>query len=365
MCKQGAENMKEIWSCIPKEETENKYAIYFSITDNYSFAVANILMGMRHYSTQLLDRCDVIVYHTGISETNKKLLKQIHRNTLFEEMVFPSEWDEILEHPRTKKWGSFVICKFFGFDLINRYEKVLGLDADMHVRGDISPIFEIEQDMAWRPIVAWKPNEVFADIIESPDNNILAGNGGLMFFNDSIKKCKIDVDTIRNAFEDIKNLRPGGIDELVLAWVAHKNRLSVCELDVCDYNTSVQAHKTESKLVHFLDYKTIQTKPWKNPVAFLYYTDWAENYEKWLELGGNGLVNFSEEDYFQCFSFDRVKNIDKKTKEIEQKNKRIAKLEQELENIKHSASWKITEPLRMIAKKVRNLKKKVKSCLKN
>ena len=54
-------------------------------------------------------------------------------NTVYRAMAFPKEWEEILLHESVSKWGEFIVAKFLGFDLINQYEKVLFLDADMKI----------------------------------------------------------------------------------------------------------------------------------------------------------------------------------------------------------------------------------------
>ena len=67
----------------------------------------------------------------------------------------------------------------------------------------------------------------------------------------------------------MKNLRDGGIDELVTAWLVHKKGIRLKELDMNIYNTPVACDRGKSKLVHFLDYYSVSGKPWKNPAAFI------------------------------------------------------------------------------------------------
>ena len=44
----------------------NKNCIFFSISANYAFTVANVIMGLNKYSHELLKNCDIIIYHDGI-----------------------------------------------------------------------------------------------------------------------------------------------------------------------------------------------------------------------------------------------------------------------------------------------------------
>lgn len=364
-------------------DTKNKNAIFFAISDSYAFAVANILMSLQRYSPQLMSTVDVIIYHNGISEKNAELLCSFHSDIYLLRMEFPKEWEEILIHPRVLRWGEYVVCKFFGFELIGRYEKVLHLDADMHVRGDISELFQLEEEFAWRSIIGWDTDKIFSDILPE-GGKIKCGNGGLLMFTDRLLKYNIDAAEIKSAFDEIKNLRDGGIDELVTAWLVHKKGISLRELDISVYNTPVAYDRTESVLVHFLNYYSVSGKPWKNPAAFMYYGDWAENYRRWTEAGGEEAVSFSEKDYYGLFGYERVNEL-KRLKddlavalaqrkealgELERKNAEAHSLREENRRLSNeirraeqqnlclestlgaiigSRSWKITRPLRALA----------------
>ena len=108
---------KDKWTCLPGGKSVNKKAIFFSISDSYSFAAANMIMGLNQHSPKLMQFTDIIIYHNGISETNMRLLKSLHNNTYFVYMSFPESWHLIMEHPRTTQWGAFVISKLYGFFL--------------------------------------------------------------------------------------------------------------------------------------------------------------------------------------------------------------------------------------------------------
>lgn len=41
---------------------KNKNCIFFAISDNFAFAVANVLMGLKKHSNKLLNNCDVIIF---------------------------------------------------------------------------------------------------------------------------------------------------------------------------------------------------------------------------------------------------------------------------------------------------------------
>jgi len=226
-------------------------------------------------------------------------------------------------HPKTTEWGPYIACKLFGFDLIQRYEKALFLDADLLVTGDISGLFEIEEDIAWREVYAVKPQEIFADILPTSSERILMGNAGLYYFNSSLKKYNIGIETVAEAFQRIKDVKKGGNDEKVMAWLAYEKQLSIKELDANVYNSPIQKITDDTRVIHFLNWHAISTKPWKNLAAYLYFEEWVENYQKWIAMGGEGSVDFSKEDYFALFGFDKAKMLKAKDKKIKQQSQRF------------------------------------------
>lgn len=51
-------------------------AIVFSINNDYSFALANVLMSLKDNSECIYNTSDFIVYHDGVSDNNQQLLKK-------------------------------------------------------------------------------------------------------------------------------------------------------------------------------------------------------------------------------------------------------------------------------------------------
>jgi lipopolysaccharide biosynthesis glycosyltransferase len=109
-------------------------AILFGITADYSFALANVLAGLREHSPGLAD--DIIVYHDGLSGEEQARLNAILpcRFLVYEPPV------ELPEHHLT----NFSFSRFEAFGLLNEYRHVLWLDVDILIRGDVSGILQYD-----------------------------------------------------------------------------------------------------------------------------------------------------------------------------------------------------------------------------
>lgn len=335
----------------------NKNVIFFVISDNYSFAAANMIMGLKRHSGELLRTCDVLIYHDGIPEQNMRLLRQLHPDTYFEEMIFPDIWKPILEHEKTKKWGHYVVAKLFGFRLIEKYDYALLLDVDMLVLGDLSELFTIEEEIAWRKIMAWDPKVAFGPVLKNKDDDIRAGSAGMLMYTKKLRKYAIDDDKIRAAFDVIKILKRGGMDEWILGYLVYDNHMVLKELDVKLYNTPAMDWHEEkgagSHLLHFIDWKDLVTKPWKNYAAYLYFPEWSENDAKWREMGGQSLASFTDANRFDLLATGAYRDKDdlkKKAASLTEENKKLkaslTKAQNELNRIHSTRIYRIYDWLR-------------------
>lgn len=295
------------------KEKKNDNCIFFAISNDYSFAVANVIMSLYKNSRNVIENCDVIIFHDGLSDENRNLLSLLHARIIFVLISFPGVYCDILNHKTTLKWGAYVICTLYGFDLIKYYDKVLHLDADVFVNGDIKGIFDTEAAISWRRIIAADPQKVFKDINKRNDY-VSIGNGGVVFFSNVLAKYDIGSNDIIYAFDVIKNLKDCGIDEKILAYLAYYKGLQIKELDI-SYNAPVRMCSPQNykdmKIIHFLPHRGVITKPWQNLVSYLYFTEWAKNYNQWIALGGDGPINYKLEDYYNLFKFEDAELIKK------------------------------------------------------
>ena len=274
--------------------------IFFSINNSYSFALATLLFSLKDTSKRLINTSDIIIYHDGISIENQNKLKLIIENIHFEQIILPNKWKEMANDKVVLKWGLFVLVKLFAFKLISSYKKAIFLDADMLALKDLSDLLDIEEDIAWRQVLAWNPKENYEVVLENKDDYISAPNGGLIILNQSIKKYNITDDKICEYYYRIKDLKRGGIDERLFSYISYKNGMKLKELKV-SYNTPagdfIKGKHSDAKMIHFIG-APLETKPWKSPAVYDFFPEWAKYYNKWLEIGGTGPIDITKKDLY-------------------------------------------------------------------
>lgn len=328
----------------------NNKAIFFCINDDYSFAVSNVIMSLIKNSPKLLEQVDIIIFHNGISNKNQNIIQKLHMNIEFRNILFPENFKSILEHPVTLKWGIYVISKLFGFELVKEYKKVLFLDADMLVVGDISEIFTIKEEIAWRKVIAWNPADNFKSILRKKDDYISACNAGLIYFTDKLNYYNLSNKDIIDAFFKTKDLRRGGTDEKILAYLVYTKGMLLKELDIkfnapASLSSKTNIVKKNIRIIHFIDFKGCTTKPWKNYSCFLYYNEWSDNYYEWIRLGGDKIIHFDNGDFHRLLLYDSAE--------------KYLMILNKYNNIRNSRLWRLSRPLRLIIDKVKMMQNNI------
>lgn len=279
-------------------------AIVFSINNDYSFALANVLMSLKDNSECIYNTSDFIVYHDGVSDNNQQLLKKICKNINFINFTQESKLPvEIYNHPHMNKWGKFIYQKLNCFELVSRYEHVLWLDADILISGDISDIFTCNTDMAWRNVVAWKHKDIYKDKEHIAD--FPCCHAGVIYFNKSITN-KVSYNDILNSYNTVKDGIKGGIDERILTHIAFSKKFNIKSLPI-EYNSWLTYRNIDNaKIIHFVD--NIEPKPWKNSIVYAAFPEWGHYYKQWIKMGGTGPLANQDKFYSRRYTFGFLRN---------------------------------------------------------
>ena len=114
---------------------KKELAIVFGITSNLTFALANVLLGLKKYSPNFAD--EIVVFYDNISEKDKNLIKSI-LPTRFIKYKFPIKDRSNFDPFFFKQFSSMAYSRFECFNLLKEFKKVLWLDVDILIQKDIS-----------------------------------------------------------------------------------------------------------------------------------------------------------------------------------------------------------------------------------
>lgn len=257
-------------------------AVVFCITQNLTFAVANVIIGLKRYSQNLTN--NIYIYHNGITASDKVALLKIAEGIVFIEFTEEQFLKRIVMNPSIQRYveklSYIVFAKFEAIDLLQEYHHIVILGADLLIQKDISSILESEY-IAWRPVQAYNlKNKTQIDEL-SPDAS--APNGCLLHFSDRIiakqftaQKC---YDVLCEYSQKIKYIS----DEVVYGIIAHLNRIPITELEI-EYNCWPTYHNSDNA---FIIHAFGPSKFWNNRLLQLVYREWCVNNNIWANMGGS------------------------------------------------------------------------------
>ena len=256
-------------------------------TSNLDFAVANVIMGVEKFSPHLVDNY-IIFYDEKDKFKTESIFKNISEKIEFRPINTYKIPANISFYERYSK---LYLAKYFIFDLLKEYDKVLWLDADICIQGDISGIFSYGP-MAWRPtVVSMKTKlEKLYDIPESAT----APNGGVILVTRDIDGYERYTDEIIELCNELmEKYEKPNVDELAFGLLAYRNNIKV-DLLPDTYNAGCSwPCAFDAKIVHSIGPK----KFWNSPENYFVFSHWKENNEIWKQKGGGDKVSIDLSSY--------------------------------------------------------------------
>lgn len=277
-----------------RKNKKNKYAILFSISNSYAFALCNVLMSLAKNSPKCVKNCDIIIYSDDLTKNNKKVIRKINSNCKFYKIA-TSEEDEdfiknhtlpkfLLEYPAVKtRWGIWNLFKLAAYTFLKEYEKILILDADLYINKDIGDIFNLEHPFAWRQVHHINYTEEFKKLrIYKKNNRKLAlCSGGVVLITNEIN----NICSVLAAFKLFRritiNKQIQAIDEIIHTWIAYEYNIPVKILDNRWNDFDLKKIK-DTKIIHFWNPEIV---PWKNKETLRLFPGWYTNYKATIDLG--------------------------------------------------------------------------------
>jgi len=260
---------------VENEKVYNNHTvIVLGITDNWVFAAGTILLGIKKYTTKR--NFDIIIFHQNLSAKNKEFLNKILPCNFiqFDESKINSE--------RFIKITKMAFSIYECLTLFQKYEKVIWLDADIVIIGNIDQLMGINfsQDIAM-----YNRRVPIGRDLDKPlpqyNMNKNCFNSGVVIFNKKISnplKIKDFLYLITNNFSE----HIAG-DQSAINIALQEFNLKIYPLEEkynCLPEKSYSRKVKDVRIVHPRGAKCF----WKNLIDL----QWDEYYYQWCKMGGDG-----------------------------------------------------------------------------
>lgn len=254
--------------------TKKQQAIVLGATGNMVFAVGNVLLGIKKHSPGF--EADFIILHNDIGEKDKEVLNQIYP-CKFMEYNFPE--NEKYKNSHFYRYTLLAFARYEIFNWLDEYEKIVWLDIDILVQGDIQQLFD-----ATTGHMGWKNEHLrlgglFRKELDYVKNEEDFFNSGVIVFTDKIPNYKeLTQWCYDKTFEFAEYLSLP--DQAVLNHMMHE----FPEIKVIDIGKSFNCYPTDKDAKNAVILHSYSSEKFWN---YHNVKEWNENYKKWLKMGGS------------------------------------------------------------------------------
>ncbi|MCM1219984.1 MAG: glycosyltransferase [Lachnospiraceae bacterium] len=261
-------------------------AIVFGITKNYTFALANVLIGMKKHCKKFWN--DIIVYHDGISEADKQALSKIVSCT-FIDFVPRISTENVNDLEATKKYSLLALSKFECFDLLTQYHKIIWHDVDILVQKDFSDLllYGDKSGYAATQSESFRMEQNFYGSIDGYEMLRLLYNSGILVLSDKL----IGFESFRNYCYNTFNHYAERLrynDQAVLNLMIQDFNIDVELIDIdkfCCHPTKLNYQK--ASIIHAYG----GDKFWNSTRLKRQFPEWGENNKLWEQEKWQGFLS--------------------------------------------------------------------------
>lgn len=116
-----------------------KNAVFFASNRRLIFALATTLLSLKKNSPSILGNTDILIFEQGFTQQDKDLLNTI-LPCKFTNYKFAVETD--FNNINFINFSQLAFARYDIFDLLDTYKKILYMDVDIMIGGDLSYIFD-------------------------------------------------------------------------------------------------------------------------------------------------------------------------------------------------------------------------------
>lgn len=261
-------------------------AITFGATNNYVFALANVLLGIKKYATPFWD--DIIVLHTDITPENQQVINAILPCKFI--TVDDENWCEQLE----KKLGTdaldmyslATLFRYYCFDFLNKYHKIIWLDCDLLIQNDISGIKDYGEKTGYAACMADRmaPVEMcFKKLIPGYQMFVPLVNAGTLVLTDKLPHYESLCSWCKEKtveFAEYLDMPDQGILNLLL----QEFHIDVEPIDVTKYQCHPDYPKAMSPQSAFILHAYGVRKFWNDPTYQELFPEWQNFNQEYIHI---------------------------------------------------------------------------------
>ena len=270
---------------------KKRCAIVFGLTSNLTFALANVLLGMKNHCSIFWD--DIIVFHDNISSSNQECLNSILKCKFI-------KYDESyitvnIDKQRLKTYSILTLSRFECFNLLKDYKNVIWHDVDILIQGDFSGLLDYGKTsgIALTCDPTFMVEQNFNGIIENYSLLKPLYNAGIMLVSDNLENYEEMSNYCYSSFNKY-NEKLRYMDQSVLNMMIQDYNLTVDNIDLNVYccHPSKDEFIKNAIIVHSYG----SEKFWNNDNLKNKFPEWVSNNIVWEEISATKYVNISNGD---------------------------------------------------------------------
>lgn len=296
-------------------------AFIVAVSADLSFAVGNIAIALNRY---MLMPFDLIIYTSEMSTKDKEILENINncyvREICFREGFIEYMMQSLPENCRFREPKKLMrFCHYEAFGLLEKYENVIWLDADISVQADLSDMLKYKP-FGITTDAPWKVGDQFIRPIEKYDMKKDAVCSAVMILNDSLPYVEIYNWLYEHTMKYAGFMKNG--DQAIINLMLQKFELTPNLMPLEVYQCIDRKKEAiDAKIVHFGTDK----KVWNTNIKLNCFPEWYRIHKQWLELGGSDFprVDIIPENIY--YNYNNLQNS------YEKQEKRILKWDELLE----------------------------------
>lgn len=262
---------------------KGKLCFIVAVSSNIAFAAANISMALDRHM-----KCDyqLLIYSGDMSEKDTQLCNSLPRTQVVHYELDKEFVDDLMQNlPEGCRFKDIPklmrFCHYEAFKLLESYEYVVWIDADMSVQDDLSGIiqyspFGITMD------TPWKVGDQFIKPVEGYDMEKDAYCSGIMCLHDSLPYEEIYKWLWEHTRKYASHLKNG--DQPIINLMLQKFGIEPNVMPLNEYQCICgKKEAIDARVVHFGTDK----KVWNTNILLDCFPEWYRLHKKWVEMGGS------------------------------------------------------------------------------